>query len=84
VNLFLWTGEMGLVEREIMAAIVMAMVMGWTLLVVGWAVLSAAVLVEMIQRLLLVATQIKEISPLEAAQRDIALSSQRPSAIGPR
>jgi hypothetical protein len=71
---------MGLEEREIMAA----MVMGWTLLVVGWAVLSAAVLVEMIQRLLLVTTQIKEISPLEAAQRDIALSSQRPSAIGPR
>lgn len=82
MNLFLWTGEMGLEEQEIMAAIVMAM--GWAVLVVGRAVLSAAVLVEMIQRLLLVATQIKEISPLEAAQRDIALSSQRPSAIGPR
>ena len=74
--------------------IVMEVEMGWTLLVVGWAVLSAAVLsaavlsaavlMEMIQRLLLVTTQIKEISALEAAQRDIALSPHRPSAIGPR
>lgn len=80
---FLWTGEMGLEEREIMATLVIVMEvemeMKWAVLMAILMAVLMAVLVEVIQRLLLVTTPNKEISPLEAAQRDIL---GQPSALG--